>query len=104
MIDPDKMYSRDKIDVENNKAFAALLAKYEYRDVQPFQPSPQKAPWHWQAILDGAEGFPPYELNFWPHVAKANLHRNKSIEGWKNIEEWLGDIVQQWQEDHARDR
>lgn len=99
-----ELYAKTDEHEHNNRAFLALLESDSDLKASAFQPSPGKAPWHWQAILDGAEGLPPYELNFWPHVAKANLDKNKSVEGWEKIRELVEDTLQLWREDHARDR
>lgn len=40
-----------------------------YPELRFFQPSPLKAPWHWQVIL--RNDMCPIYLNFWPHKGKA---------------------------------
>lgn len=99
-----KLYATTDEHEHNNRAFLVLLESDPDLKAYAFQPSPQKAPWHWQVILHGAEGLPPYELSFWPHVAKANLGKNKSVQGWENIRELVEETLQFWREDHARDK
>ena len=98
------LYEKTDEHVRNNQGFADLLARWPVLNQLAFQPSPEKAPWHWQAILDGAECLPPYEFNFWPHVARANLNGSKSVEGWEKIEELVEETLLIWSEEHARDR
>ena len=46
-------YYRDSYDEENCQAFESIV--FDHQDIHFFQPSPQKAPWHVQAILDAAD-------------------------------------------------
>jgi hypothetical protein len=44
-----------------------------YPELTFFQPSPIKAPWHWQVRLECADGVPAV-VNFWPHKGKVQPH------------------------------
>lgn len=44
-----------------------------------FQPSPQKAPWHVQAVID--LGGDVQLINFWPHKMKGQRDGYKPVEG-----------------------
>ena len=67
-------YFRDAYDNENCNAFQAIVEAYP--DIRFFQPSPDKAPWHVQAILDE-----DVELNFWPHKMKGQRKPRPSVVG-----------------------
>lgn len=71
-------YFRDAFDQENCEAFDAITR--DYPDIRFFQPSPQKAPWHVQAVLD-ANDDEPIVLNFWPHKLKGQRQPMPSLEG-----------------------
>lgn len=101
MINPLSLYTRDTGHDENNEQFVALV--HETPELQPYQPDAVKAPWHWQARLDPGNGFPPYELNFWPHVGRANREKEKSVEGWDNIRALTAEVIEMWKQDIARD-
>jgi len=58
---------------------AFLRVVNAFPELSFFQPSPDKAPWHWQAIVD--LGRDPQLLNFWPHTGKAQREGFKSVEG-----------------------
>lgn len=62
---------------ENNAAFLRVVK--DYPDLSLFQPSPDKAPWHWQAVIDNG-GYAQL-LNFWPHTLKGQREGYKSVEG-----------------------
>lgn len=51
----------------------------EFPDLRFFQPSPHKAPWHVQAVIetDGES----IVLNFWPHKLKGQRQPLIAIEG-----------------------
>jgi hypothetical protein len=67
-----------------------------YPSITFFQPSPNKAPWHVQAILD-VEGEEPIVLNFWPHKMKAQRQPCMSVEGIDAIHA----VIQEALEDQA---
>lgn len=69
-------FFRDSDEAELCEQFDDLIRIYQ--DIRFFQPSPHKAPWHIQAILDADE---PIVLNFWPHKAKAQRQNGVSYEG-----------------------
>lgn len=62
---------------ENCAAFLRVVK--EFPALAPFQPSPIKAPWHWQAIIDS--GHDPQIINFWPHGMKAQRDGFKAVQG-----------------------
>ena len=59
---------------ENNAAF--LRAVNRFPDLSLYQPSPEKAPWHWQAVIGGS-----HILNFWPHLLKGQRDGLRAVEG-----------------------
>lgn len=71
-------YFRDEYEAEACDQFDDLTRQYP--NIRFFQPSPDKAPWHVQAVLDAADGV-PLVLNFWPHKEKAQRQGDVSIEG-----------------------
>lgn len=71
-------YFRDQYECEACDHFDAVTQ--DYPNIRFFQPSPHKAPWHVQAILDAADGV-PIVLNFWPHKEKAQRQGCMSFEG-----------------------
>lgn len=71
-------YFRDQYECEACDYFHDLTQQYP--NIRFFQPSPDKAPWHVQAILDAADGA-PIVLNFWPHKEKAQRQGCMSLEG-----------------------
>lgn len=71
-------YFRDAYESELCGEFDALTRNYP--GIRFFQPSPDKAPWHVQAVLDTADG-EDIVLNFWPHKQKAQRNGCRSLEG-----------------------
>lgn len=71
-------YFRDEFEREACDRFDELTQQYV--NIRFFQPSPDKAPWHVQAVLDAADGV-PIVLNFWPHKQKAQRQGSYSEEG-----------------------
>lgn len=67
----------DRLDhAVNNAAFLRVVN--DFPNLGLFQPSPDKAPWHWQAVIDyGAQ----QTINFWPHTLKAQREGFKSVAG-----------------------
>lgn len=70
-------YYRDSYDAENCAKFNELTQ--DYPDIRFFQPSPQKAPWHVQAVLPALDE--PIVLNFWPHKIKGQRQGCMAVEG-----------------------
>jgi hypothetical protein len=64
----------------------------QYPKIHFFQPSPDKAPWHVQAILDAADGV-PIVLNFWPHKAKASRQGSFALEGQTAARDTIEDAL-----------
>jgi hypothetical protein len=62
---------------ENNAAFLRVVN--DYPGLSLFQPSPEKAPWHWQAVID--LGGDVQLINFWPHTLKGQRDGYKAIQG-----------------------
>lgn len=62
---------------ENNAAFQRVVNAYP--EISPFQPSPEKAPWHWQAVID--LGGDVQLINFWPHTLKGQRDGYRAIQG-----------------------
>lgn len=61
----------------NNAAFIRVVN--EFPQLSLFQPSPVKAPWHWQAVID--LGGDVQILNFWPHTLKGQRDGYKAVSG-----------------------
>ena len=61
----------------NNAAFLRVVN--EFPSLSLFQPSPEKAPWHFQAVID--LGNDVQVLNFWPHTLKGQRDGYKSVQG-----------------------
>lgn len=83
-------YFRDAFDAENCEEFEQIVASYP--DIHFFQPSPDKAPWHVQAILDNGDG-EPIELNFWPHKLKGQRRPRPSVEGASAIYDIIDEAI-----------
>lgn len=64
----------------------------QYPQIRFFQPSPDKAPWHVQAIIDAADN-ELIELNFWPHKVKGARRPMPSVEGFPAIRELIEDAI-----------
>lgn len=62
---------------ENNAAFLRVVNAYPQLSL--FQPSPDKAPWHWQAVID--TGGEVQLINFWPHTMKGQRDGYKAVQG-----------------------
>lgn len=61
----------------NNAAFLRVVN--EFPQLSLFQPSPHRAPWHWQTVID--MGGDVQVINFWPHTGKAQREGYKSVTG-----------------------
>jgi len=62
---------------ENNARFVRIIN--DYPQISLFQPSPEQAPWHFQAVIDF--GHTPQLLNFWPHLLKGQRDGFKAVTG-----------------------
>lgn len=62
---------------ENNAVFCEIVNRYPQLSL--FKPSPEKAPWHVQGIID--MGREPQLLNFWPHTLKGQRDGYRSVSG-----------------------
>lgn len=65
--------------LENNDTFRRVVKDYPWLEKYLKRPSPEKAPWHWQAVIPGNH----YDqlINFWPHTMKAQRDGFHSVEG-----------------------
>lgn len=89
-----QLYYRDSYDAENCAEFEDLTR--DYPNIRFFQPSPDRAPWHVQAILDAPDE--PIELNFWPHKAKGQRKPLASIVGFAAIRAMIDEAILDAQE------
>lgn len=64
------------------EAFESLT--HQFPEIEFFQPSPEKAPWHVQAILHSEPE--PIIFNFWPHKEKGQRQPFPAVEGIYAIE------------------
>lgn len=64
-------------------------------NLEPWRPSPEKAPWHVQAKLkvDGNEAL----INFWPHSGKMQIQNMPSVP-WHEAEDALLDLANDLQD------
>jgi hypothetical protein len=84
-----QLYDNDGTYKEECKIFEQIISQYP--QLHFFQPSPEKAPWHVQVIMDsdaGREG----ELNFWPHKLKVS-YRGPSKSGVAAIHEAINEAI-----------
>lgn len=63
--------------LENNAVFIRVVN--DYPQLSLYQPSPEKAPWHWQCIID--LGREVQLINFWPHTLKGQRDGYKAVQG-----------------------
>ena len=82
-------YRQDHLD--NCAAFRGLMARFP--QIEFFQPSPEKAPWHVQANICGTV------LNFWPHTAKAQREYCPSVVGWAAAEVLIEETLAKSEDD-----
>lgn len=61
---------------ENNAVFQRVVK--DFPDLQFFRPSPDKAPWHVQCVIDGPS---PQVINFWPHMLKGQRDGFRAVTG-----------------------
>lgn len=79
----------------NNAAFARILT--DYPQISLFQPSPEKAPWHCQAIID--MGGYAQLINFWPHLLKGQRENYKSVQGEHGLRAIIEQAIEDAQEE-----
>ncbi len=75
-------YAKTPQHIRNNQEFLDIMARYPWMKL--YQPNADKAPWHVQAKLTTAIGYTIF-LNFWPHVAKAQMDGEGAVQGWDAI-------------------
>lgn len=90
----------DPVAAENVIKFDQITHLYPLRF---FQPSPQKAPWHIQAVADCGEGVEPIILNFWPHRMKGQRQWHQAIEGELAIHGIIQGALEEAEEDNSFD-
>lgn len=85
-----ELYATKSSHRENNLGFVKLMERYSWADFK--QPNKEKAPWHWQMLIQG-QG--PYTvlINIWPHVAKAQREGEKTVQGWMNIRSLIAQAI-----------
>lgn len=66
---------------ENNAEFARIVK--EFPGLQCYKPQPQKAPWHFQALIQGSGA--PVIVNFWPHKMKVQRDQCPAYEDAHNV-------------------
>ena len=66
---------------------------HEFTNIKFFQPSPDKAPWHVQAILEMGPTEEPIVLNFWPHKNKGQRQPMPAVEGLDDIRAMIVEAV-----------
>ena len=74
------------------EAFDEMTRDFPF--VRFFQPSPDKAPWHLQAIFDCGAGEEPIVLNFWPHKNKGQRQPLPAIEGINAIRDLINEAIE----------
>lgn len=85
-------FFRDEEERANVETFEGIT--FDFPDIHFFQPSPRKAPWHWQAFLDAPDNMHgQIELNFWPHVMKGQRRPLKSVQGAAAIIDLLNEAL-----------
>lgn len=88
-------YYRDNYDAENCAEFDRITQ--DHPSIRFFQPSPDKAPWHIQAILETLSA-EPIVLNFWPHKAKGQRQPMPAVEGFAAIRAMIDEAILDAQE------
>jgi len=83
-------YFRDDFERGNCQKFDAVIEYYP--DIRFFQPSPDKAPWHVQAILP-IEDAETIILNFWPHKAKSQRKPMCAVEGFAAMRALINEAI-----------
>lgn len=77
--------------LENNDGFRELT--YRFPQLEFYQPSPEKAPWHVQTIVGYELAGTSITINFWPHTGKSQREYCKAVVGWDKAEEVLKDCI-----------
>lgn len=67
----------------------------DFPDIHFFQPSPDKAPWHVQAIFDMGVAEEPIVLNFWPHKTKGQRQPMPAVEGGNAIRMLIVEAIEE---------
>lgn len=83
-------YHRDQFSAENCADFDRITQ--DYPEVRFFQPSPDKAPWHVQAVFDMGEE-EPIVLNFWPHKMKGQRQPMHAVEGEAALHKIIAEAI-----------
>lgn len=69
----------------NNAAFLRVVKRFPTLGL--FQPQPDRAPWHWQAVID--LGATPVFLDFWPHAIKGRKDSGSAVQGEREVFELI---------------
>lgn len=87
-----RLYQTCEDHAKNNDEFKKFMQRYAWAKF--YQPNAEKSPWHWKCSVRG-EG--PYivEINFWPHVGKAQREYCASVRGWDNIRSLMTEIIEE---------
>ena len=92
MIQPENLYAKTAFHRWNNEHFVKLVRRYEWATWM--QPNPDKAPWHWRAVVRGSGPYPA-RIEVWPHVAKAMREGGKVVRGWDNICALFTEVIEE---------
>ena len=78
--------------IEAFKEFKKMFSWANFYQVQFYQPSPEKAPWHWMCSV---RGLGPYVemINFWPHLAKVQRVHGKTLVGWDEARDVMREVI-----------
>lgn len=82
--------------VANIRLFADIEARFPWMELR--KPSPEKAPWHEQAIVK-SKGGASILLNFWPCALKAQRDGCKSVHGIEAIRLMIAEAIDDSQDD-----
>lgn len=79
----------------NNAAFERVVN--EYPQLSLFQPSPERAPWHWQGVVD--LGRDVQIINFWPHLLKGQRDGMQAVQGELSLRGIIEGAIEDAQEE-----
>lgn len=83
----------------NIEEFNEIAARFPWLEF--FQPNPEKAPWHVQALVSKGIGNGDIILNFWPHTGKAQREDCASVQGLEAIRLMIAEAIDDSTEDNA---
>jgi len=79
----EQIYYDRESDYQRNNALDFVKVTEMRQWLEFYQPSPSKAPWHWQTVVTSSTGYEVF-LNFWPHTGKCQMDGEGSRVGLKN--------------------